>query len=322
MRSKLLATLILATLSIGAAAQPIPVFLDTDIGDDIDDALALALALQSPELQVLGISTVLQDGPQRAALVWHILQLYGRTEIPVGIGAEQPLLAPPRSGPVRQAAALRPQDAIDVAMPPLRRRNGLELLIDTCLHAPGKVTLVAYGPLTNIALALRAEPQLRDHIQRIVLMNGVFFRPGLEYNTMMDPEASAIVYTSGLPVTAVGLDVTMQCQLSPEHLRQFSASPLENVQFLWKLIQIWQSGDPGRRPILHDPLAIAATVKPALIGTVAGAVTVETKGTPEQTYGMTVFRKRAAGLVEVAQEVSSTAAVEFFMNRVVAPPRK
>lgn len=315
MPSKLLATLILATL--GAAAQPIPVFLDTDIGDDIDDALALALALESPELKVLGISTVLQDGPHRADLVWHILQLYGRTEIPVGTGAEEPLLAPPRTGPVRQAEALRPQNA----MPLDRRRNGLELLIDTCMHAPAKVTLVAYGPLTNIALALRAEPHLRDHVERIVLMNGVFFRPGLEYNTRMDPEASAIVYTSGLPVKAVGLDVTMQCQLSPEHLRQFSASPLENVQFLWKLIQIWQAGDASRRPILHDPLAIAATVKPDLIGTVAGAVTVETKGTPEQTYGMTVFRKQANGLVEVAQEVSSTAAVEFFMNRVLSLPR-
>src|SRR5256885_5974409 len=99
MSSKLLATLLLATLTAtftaGAAAQPIPVFLDTDIGDDIDDALALALALQSPELKVLGISTVLQHGPRRADLVWHILELYGRTGIPVGIGAEQPLLAPP-----------------------------------------------------------------------------------------------------------------------------------------------------------------------------------------------------------------------------------
>ncbi len=300
------------------AAQPLPVFLDTDIGDDIDDALALSLALQSPELKVLGISTVLQDGPRRADLVWRILQLHGHSDIPIGIGAEQPLMAAPRTGAVRQAEALRPQDA----MPADRRRNGIELLIDTCLRAPGKVTLIAYGPLTNIALALRAEPRLNEHIARIVIMNGVFFRPGIEYNTKMDPEASAIVYSSGLPVTAVGLDVTMQCQLSAEHLRRFSASSQENVQFLWKLIQIWQQGDPGRRPILHDPLAIAATVKPSLIGTVAGQVTVETKGTPEQTYGMTVLRKRTAGVVDVAQEVSAAEAVEFFMNRVLSPPLK
>jgi purine nucleosidase len=314
---RLLAGLLLAAFLAAAAERPLPVFLDTDIGDDIDDALALALALESPELKVLGISTVLQDGARRADLVWRILQLYGRTDIPVGSGAEWPLIAPPRTGPVRQVDALRPQDS----MPAERRRNGVELLIETCLHSTEKVTLVAYGPLTNIALALRSEPRLRDRIERIVLMNGVFFRPGLEYNTKMDPEASAIVYSSGLPVTAVGLDVTMQCELTAEHLRRFAQSPLENVQFLWKLIQIWQGGNASQRPILHDPLSVAVTVKPDLVSTVAGTVSVELKGTPEQTYGMTVFRKSAAGVVRVAQEVSSAAAVEFFMQRVVAAPR-
>jgi purine nucleosidase len=309
---------IFAALLAAAEERPLPVFLDTDIGDDIDDALALALALQSPELKVLGISTVLQDGEQRADLVWHILQLYGRTDIPVGSGAERPLVAPPRTGPVRQTEALRPRDA----MPADRRRNGVELLIDTCMHSTDKVTLIAYGPLTNIALALRAEPRLRERIERIVLMNGVFFRPGLEYNTKMDPEASAIVYSSGLAVTTVGLDVTMQCQLTADHLRQFAESPLENVQFLWKLIQIWQGGNASQWPILHDPLAVAVTVKPDLVTTVAGAVSVELKGTPEQTYGMTVFRRGAGGPVRVAQEVSSAAAIEFFMQRVVAASRR
>src|ERR1700730_18014491 len=98
---RMLAGVMFATFLAAAQERPVPVFLDTDIGDDIDDALALALALQSPELNVLGISTVLQDGPKRAALVWRILDLYGRTEIPVGIGAELPLLAPPRTGGVR-----------------------------------------------------------------------------------------------------------------------------------------------------------------------------------------------------------------------------
>ena len=122
-------------------------------------------------------------------------------------------------------------------------------------------------------------------------------------------------------VTAVGLDVTMQCQLTANNLRQFAESPLENVQFLWKLIQIWQGGNASQRPILHDPLAVAVTVKPDLVTTAAGTVAVELKGTPEQTYGMTVFRRNATGTVRVAQEVSSATAVEFFMQRVVAAPR-
>ncbi len=92
------------------------------------------------------------------------------------------------------------------------------------------------------------------------------------------------------------------------------------MQFLWKLIQIWQGGNASQRPILHDPLAVGVTVKPNLVSTAAGTVTVELKGTPEQTYGMTVFRRSATGTVRVAQEVSSSAAIEFFMRRVVAAP--
>ena len=290
--------------------------LDTDIGDEIDDALALSLALQSPELKVLGIVTVLQDGDRRADLVWRILGLYRRTEIPVGVGAEQPLVAQPLTGPVRQTEALLSGDR----MPAGRRRNGLELLIDTCLRSPVKITLIAYGPLTNIAIALRAEPRLREKLERIVLMNGVFFRPGLEYNTKIDPEASAIVYSSGVPIVTVGLDVTTQCLLSADHLRQFATSKLESVQFLWKLIQIWQHGNPEQRPVLHDPLAVAVTVRPDLIGTARGTVAVETRGQPDRTYGMTIFKKDSAGTTQVAQEVSAAAAVDFFMSRVLAAP--
>jgi purine nucleosidase len=303
---------------VQAADRPIPVILDTDIGDDIDDALALGLALRSPELNVLAITTVLNDGPGRADLVWKILGLYGRTDIPVGIGAEQPLLAKPRTGIVKQTEALAPGEH----MPSDRRRNGLELMIEMCMRWPEKVTIVAYGPATNVALALRAEPRLRDKIERIVLMNGVFFRPGLEYNTRMDPEASAIVYGSGLPVSTVGLDVTMQCRLTADNLQRMARSPLDSVQFLRKLITIWRDENEQRFPVLHDPLAIALTVKPGLVTMVRGGVYVETKGTVDRTYGMTLFRKDPAGTVQVAEEVNSAALVDFFIERLLGPPRQ
>ena len=309
----------LAVLSVTAvrSATPIPVILDTDIGDDIDDALALSFALRSPELKILAVITVLNDGERRADLVWRILELHGRTDIPVGSGAEQPILARPRTGAVRQTEAL----AAGYHMPASRRHNGIELLMDTCLRSPEKVTLIGYGPATNIAIALRAEPRLRAKVERIVLMNGVFFRPGLEYNTRMDPEASAIVYGSGLPVTAVGLDVTMQCKLSAEQMQRISGAKLESVQFLYQLIRLWQNGKEDQRPILHDPLAIGVTVRPELVSTVPGSVTVETRGTPDQTYGMTLFHRDPSTSVRVAQEVSAAAFVDFFLDRVLAPPR-
>lgn len=310
--------LLLALAPVYCAPAPIPVILDTDIGDDIDDALALALALQSPELDVLAVTTVLQHGERRADLTWRILELYGRTSIPVGVGAEQPLLAPGDKSLVRQTEALAP----DYKMPAGKRRNGIELLIRTCMNAHAKVTILAYGPATNIALALRAEPRIAQHIERIVLMNGVFFRAGLEYNTRRDPEASEIVYNSGLPVTAVGLDVTMQCRLTLAHLKQMEESKLENVLFLRKLIGYWQGGNAAQAPILHDPLAVLVAFEPSLVNTLTGRVRVETKGQPQVSYGLTSFRQEAGGNVQVANEVKAAAVVDLFLSRVIAAPRR
>src|SRR5882672_57220 len=111
--------LLLAARLVCAQERPIPVILDTDIGDDIDDVLALSLMLQSPELKLLAVTTVLQDREGRASLVWKTLSLFGRTDIPVGAGAEQPLVAPASTGKVRQVEALGPLDRI-----PLSRIHG------------------------------------------------------------------------------------------------------------------------------------------------------------------------------------------------------
>jgi purine nucleosidase len=314
----LIACLLVNGLPLAAAERPIPVILDTDIGDDIDDALALALALQSPELDVRAVNTVLQHRERRADLVWKILELYGRTDIPVGMGAEQPLLTRPRTGPVRQTAALGAEER----MPDSRRHNGIQLLIDTCMNAPEKVTLVAYGPLTNLALALKAEPRIQQKIARLVLMNGLFFkRIGVEYNTERDPEAASIVFNSGLPVTVVGLDVTMQCQLGPAEMDRIESSQLPNVKFLRELIHIWQGGQGERRPVLHDPLAVGVTFRPELVRTQTGRVDVETRGEPGRTYGMTLFRPDPKGLVSVASEVEAQQFVKLFIDRLVSRPR-
>ncbi len=307
-----------AVLCAAAPPPPAPVILDTDIGDDIDDALALSLALQSPELNVLAVTTVLRHGQERADLAARILELFHRTDVPVGIGAEETLMGGPQPyAKVIQHGAL--PSGFRFSAP---RRNGLELMIETCLRAPGKVTILAYGPLTNVALALRAESRLKDKIERIVLMNGVFFRPGLEYNTLTDAEASSIVYSSGLPIETVGLDVTMQCRLNAAQLRRIEDSKLETAQFLLQLIRMWQEANHAQFPILHDPLSVAVAIRPDLVSTVTGEVSVETRGTPGETQGMTVFRENPKGNVRVANEVNSAAVIDFFLDRVLAPPRQ
>lgn len=301
-----------------AAAPPIPVILDTDMGDDIDDALALALALQSPELDVRAVVTVLQQRERRADLTWKVLELYGRTDVAVGLGAEQPLLTRPRTGVVPQTTALR----ADERMPEGRRRSGIPLIIETLMGSPQKITWLAYGPLTNVALALKAEPRIAEKIERLVLMNGVFFQgPRLEYNTLRDPEAAAIVFSSGLPITTVGLDVTMKCQLGLEDLKRLEASSVPAVRFLYELIKIWQGGKPERRPVLHDPLAVAVTFRPELIRTQTGRIEIETRGEPGLTHGMTILRPDPSGTVRVASEVEAGEFVRLFVERVASAPR-
>lgn len=309
--------LLLCVFSLMALQGAVPVVLDTDIGDDIDDALALALVLQSPELDLRAITTVLQGGEARGALVWRILELYDRTSIPVGLGAEQTLLGNPSSEVPIQAKAL----PAGFRMPEDRRRNGVQLMIDTVMRSPEKITLLAVGPLTNVALALRAEPRLKDKLERIVLMNGVFFQSGLEYNTYRDAEASAIVYSSGVPVMTVGLDVTLQCRLSPAQLERIGQSNLPNVKFLYQLIQAWQNGKANQMPILHDPLAVLAMIQPDLVTLQKGKVEVETRGVPGRSQGLSVLRKDANGPVQVAQTVKAQDAIELFLRRVAATPR-
>src|SRR5437867_672898 len=142
------------------AQRPIPILFDTDIGDDIDDALALALALQSPELEVRGVTTVIDDTESRTRLAWKQLGLYRRRDIPLATGASEPLLDPVRTTRARQFEVLTAEDVI----PASARRRAVDLIIQTLLASPQKMTVVPVGPLTNIALALKTEPRIKEKI--------------------------------------------------------------------------------------------------------------------------------------------------------------
>ena len=194
---------------IACAQKPVPILFDTDIGDDIDDALALALALQSPELDVRGVTTVIDDVELRTRLAWKELGIYGRRDIPLATGAPEPLLDKIRNNRSRQYEVLTPADVF----PPAARKHAAEFIVETLMASPDKITIVPVGPLTNIALALKTEPRIRQKIERIVLMGGAFFPPRAEYNILRDRVAAEIVFQSGVPITAVGLDVTMKCKL-------------------------------------------------------------------------------------------------------------
>ncbi len=292
-----------------AFAQTIPVVLDTDIGLlDVDDALALDLALGSPELDIRAIIT---RGRRPSDLVWKVLELTGRTEIPVGAGSEVSLVPGTRAAkrPIMSSVLAESSRA-----PAEGVRNGVRLLIDSVMQGSGETTIVAYGPLTNLALALRVEPGITGKLRRIVMMNGAFFLNRRESNTAFDAEAASIVYASGVPITAVGLDVTLNCLLEEADLPRFSGSRAPRLRLLDQQIRIWQQDRQRRQPILHDPLAVAVAIQPDLVKTVRGRVAVETCG--KTHYGWTSFTEDSKGSVDVAKEVDVQRFLRFFRDRV------
>ncbi len=317
--------LVLLLAGLMPAQKPIPVIFDTDIGDDIDDALALALALQSPELDVRAITTVIDDTSTRARLVWKELGLYGRQDIAVGIGASEPLLGSARPTHAPQFSVLKTADAL----PPNVHEHAAQLIVETLMRSPEKMTLVPVGPLTNIALALKMEPRIKAKIERIVLMGGAFQMFTPEYNIVRDSAAARIVFSAGVPVTAVGLDVTMKCKLQAGDMEKLRAADNPASKFLVELIELWQEHHPDRYPILHDPLAVAVAFRPALVETQLGVVQVEISNSGFDALTLFTSADRlpkdnaaqTQAATQVSRQVDAAKFVELLVARLASPPR-
>jgi inosine-uridine nucleoside N-ribohydrolase len=239
------------------------VLIDTDIGDDIDDALALALALCSPEIELLGVTTVFGDTQKRAHLAAHILEVFRHEEIPVAAGQQMPLLFRHRPSGVPQAAILDPCAPLGALSP----FSAPELIIHAALAHHGNMTLFCLGPLTNIATALIIEPRLFLAIKNIVMIGGTSGFPLPEWNIRSDAQAAKIVLASGIPITLLGWNVTMRCQLRESDIEKLDYQNSPQACLLSQLIAIWQRHRPRwhpRLPFLHDPLAIVALCAPEL----------------------------------------------------------
>jgi purine nucleosidase len=313
---KVLLGLLLACAAF-AQTKPIPIIFDTDIGDDIDDALALALALQSPELDVKLVTTVADDVESRTRLTWKELGLFGRQDIALATGAPEPLLDPKYPDRAAQFGVLTAND-----QPPAAAwQRAADRIIETLMKSPVKMTLIPVGPLTNIALALKEEPRIKEKIERIVLMGGAYYPPRREYNIYRDRIAAEIVFSSGIPITGVGLDVTEKCKLDAADLERLKNAHNPASDFLFHLIQLWQKDNPGHFPTLHDPLAVATAVRASIVETQSGTVQVETAS--PAFYGATVFTlsKDKQGTTQVAKTVNVREFLDLFMERVAAAPR-
>jgi purine nucleosidase len=244
--------------------------LDTDVGTDVDDALAIALALASPEIDLRAVTTVSGDVRLRARIAGKLLSLGGRLDVPVAAGVREPVLRQ-RSfvwlGHEGQGI-LNGTDEM-----PLSAAHGVDLLIDTVLRERPQV--VAIGPLSNLAVAIMKEPAIIDAIPHLTVMGGALGRtagiPELEYNLGSDAEAALVVLNAGIPTTLVPLDVTWQVALTELELARLRRSPSPLVQTLCDAIDVWaplQRGFFEGLPtfagttvaLLHDPLTVAVLI--------------------------------------------------------------
>ncbi|WP_421349331.1 pyrimidine-specific ribonucleoside hydrolase RihA [Aeromonas veronii] len=273
----------------------LPVILDCDPGHD--DAIALILALASPELDVLAVTTSAGNQTPDKTLnnALRILTLLGRDDIPVAAGAPKPLARELIiADNVHGESGLDGPKLPDPAFVP-QAMTGIELMARCLRESPQPVTLVPTGPLTNIALLLAAHPELKGKIARIVLMGGAAeagnWTPAAEFNIYVDPEAADMVFKSGIPITMCGLDVTHEAQVMDEDIERVRAITNPVAQCVAGLLDFFMiyHRDPkwgfAGAP-LHDPCTIAWLLAPELFHGVECRVDIETSG--EHTVGMTV----------------------------------
>lgn len=292
----------------GGAAPPRPVILDCDPG--IDDAMAIAFGCGHPALELRGVTTVAGNVSLEltTANALAVLDFAGRGDIPVVAGSPAPLLRP-----VSDAVGVHGESGLGGArLPPARQLaragHAADYLIEAIGAAPGEITLVATGPLTNIALAVRREPRIVSQVADFVIMGGSAGRgnvtPAAEFNIFWDPEAAAIVFGSGWRVTMAGLDVTLQALATAEIRERMAGLGRLGSELLLPGLGGYQppvgqaagnlaagslaAGDPP----VHDICALALVTEPGLFGLRPARVEVETAG--RWTAGMTVTDFAAA----------------------------
>jgi purine nucleosidase len=319
-----------------------PVILDTDIGTDVDDVVALGVILRSPELDLRAVTTVYVDTVLRARMVEAVLAVAGRSDIPVGAGVGAPLLNrdPLVWGGWEGAGVIEPNgETTDPAIAARTGsgsfRHGVDLLIEQVMARPGELTILAIGPLTNLATAIVREPRFARAVRRFVIMGGLVQRridqlhmSYVEHNIRCDPEAAQIVFQSGAPTTIVPLDVTTLTRI-----RRADLARVANADALGALVadqldrHMRHNQHDWTTP--HDPLAVAALVHPTFVRTRPMYIQVETQGQYTRAETVAILADQspndaapahgAVSPIDVALEVDVTGFESWLIDALSSP---
>ena len=264
------------------------IIFDTDIGDDIDDALALAFAVLNPQIELVGVTTVFKNTEKRADLACCVLEALGETSVPVHVGVGQTVLQSiPDWEKIADEHQPRQMEILTKRKPSIEPRptRAVDFIVDTIMSGQGDIILVPVGPLTNIAAVLLVEPRIAQKA-KICLMGGAIDRIAPEWNVLCDPEAARIVFGSGAEITMVGLDVTTKCRMTYDQVKTLGAPPRPINEICFELIHLWGGDNPEPRPTLHDPLAVALVADSTLCEKKELRIAVETRA--DHVQGLTV----------------------------------
>jgi inosine-uridine nucleoside N-ribohydrolase len=284
----------------------IKVLLDTDIGTDIDDAIALAYLLSHPDCELLGITTVTGEADKRASLASVMCNAAGK-RIPIYPGATSPLRGEQRQ-PTAQQADVLPRWPHQTDFP---KNQAVDFLADTIRAYPGEVTFLTIGPLTNAGLLFSQHPDVAELLGALVMMGGNFDESGSpEWNILCDPLAAELIYKAPVRLhRSLGLNVTKQVKMSADDVRKEFTAPL--LRPVLEMAEVWFAGSHPSITF-HDPLAAAAVFEPTLCSYQHGTVSLENADEPAKTF----FEPGEAAPHQVAMTVDVDGYFQHFFSVV------
>ena len=256
------------------------ILIDMDIGDEIDDALALYLAMKMG-YDIVGVTTVFRNTMERARIAKNLLKKFGNgyERVPVYAGYGAPTGEREREYP--HTCQYSPEiDADELTPDGSCPDNAIDFIISACKKYSSELTLVCIGPFTNIAKALERDPSVFDGIGKVVIMGGAFFKQYADWNVMCDVTAADLMFKGVKNLECIGADVTHQLPLDKENydkLLTYSGSDAA-ADYIRELLLLWQKENPDRIPALHDPLAVYYVDHPDVCGMESQSITVITEG--------------------------------------------
>jgi len=313
---------------IGVENKRKKIIIDTDPG--IDDAMAILLALQSPEVDVIGLTTIY--GNVRTTLATtnalHLLEVAGREDIPVAEGSHTSIKEVPK---LRTAAFAHGSDGLGETNidPPKGKpiaQSASGFLVEKANKFPGEVTVVALGPLTNIALAIKSNPDFPQKIRQIIILGGAFsvngnVNPATEANIFGDPEAADIVFTCGADIIAIGINITHQVVLTDKDVEDLASSSGKYAKYICNILKFYFDYHHEAYNIcgayLHDPTVMFAAIDPSLMTYAEGVVRVQADGI---FRGLTLFdnmKKRWGEVTEWSNKPRVKVAVSVDGDKIV-----